>query len=85
MGANNEYSIKIYASKKGLKFYPKARINKDAEKARVNVAQNISKAIKHIDKKLPALGRHLRKQLDRGAKCIYRADPDDPTTWDIRM
>jgi hypothetical protein len=81
----NEYGIRIYASEKGLQFSQKARLSKDTEKARVNVAQNIMKAIKDIEKKLPALGRHLRKQLDKGAKCIYHVDPDDPITWDIRM
>lgn len=79
----NEYGIKIDDSKKGLKFYEKARLSKDFEKARVNVAQNISKAIRDIETNLPALGRHLRKQIDKGAKCIYRSDADDPITWDI--
>lgn len=81
----NEYDLFIYESKKGLKFYKKARLKKDIEKARVNVSQNISKAIKDIETELPALGRHLRNQIDKGAKCIYRADADDPITWDISM
>ena len=81
----NEYGIGIYESKKGLKFYQKARLKEYAEKARVNVAHQISKAIKDIENKLPGLGRHLRKQIEKGAKCIYRVDADDPITWDIRM
>jgi hypothetical protein len=81
----NEYGFFIYESRKGLKFYKKARLNKDIEKARVNVSQNISKTVKDIETELPALGRHLRKQIDKGAKCIYRADADDPITWDISM
>jgi hypothetical protein len=81
----NEYGIAIHESKKGFKVHQKARLNRDAEKSRINVSQQISNAIRDIENKLPDLGRHLRKQIDRGTKCIYDADADDPIKWDVCM
>jgi hypothetical protein len=79
----NEYGITIYENEKGLKFYYRPRLSPDKEKSRVNVSQNISNAIRDIEDKLPLLGKHLQKQINKGAKCIYHVDAADPIKWDI--
>ena len=78
----NEYGLAVYESPKGLKFYLKSRLTPDAEKARQNVTQHITRAIKDIENKIPSLADHFKKHIEKGRKCLYRSDPDNPI--DIR-
>jgi hypothetical protein len=64
---SNDYGIYIKSSKKGPKFKYRARLNKDAEKARINVTLQIRKAIEDIEEKIPKLAKHLRRYIQTGA------------------
>lgn len=80
----NEYGFAVYESPKGLKFYPKNRLNPDAEKARHLVGKHILRTIKDIENEIPSLADHLKKHIKKGWKCIYISNPDNPIEWDIR-
>jgi hypothetical protein len=52
-----------------------------AERARVNVRNNISSLLKRIHRYDPSLGRHLDASIKTGRFCEYR--PETRTSWEI--
>jgi hypothetical protein len=59
----------------------------ETEKARVNVRNNIDRAIKRLHKAgLTNLAKHLGDRIDKGVKCcIYKYDPNDPGDWYVTL
>ena len=55
---------------------------RDAERARVNVARQISGVVKRIAEHHPALGRHLDTTIRTGALCSYTPDSRLTTRWE---
>ncbi len=81
----NEYGIKVHGYKNNLSFSYKPKLEKDAEKRRQSVSQNIKKALQDIKKELPALYLHLKaeKCIQTGKKCSYHPKPAS-VNWYIR-
>jgi hypothetical protein len=52
-----------------------------AERARVNVRNGISAALRTIEQDNPQLSRHFRRTLRTGTFCTY--DPDASVTWEL--
>ena len=84
----NEYKIAVKETTNSLKFiestYSGIQISQGTENARTNIQKRIKRALKEIEKKLPALAQHLEKPtLSTGCKCIYNPLPNDSPMWQI--
>jgi hypothetical protein len=55
------------------------RVGDAAERARKTVSTRIRRAIGHVERSHPELGRHLERSIDTGAWCAYR--PATPVSW----
>jgi len=82
--AQNEYGIIVNDSGKDLKFFKKEKLKKEVENARSNVSKQIGAAIKDFEEKLSSLAEHLKRNISRGAVCIYNTDTENPISWNIR-
>ena len=58
-------------------------IGGSAERARVNVARNIRRAIAAVDRVSPTAAAHLRVSVHTGHRCRYEPDPSSPITWNL--
>lgn len=54
-----------------------------AEKARINVARSLRRAIAAVEAEVPALGAHLRVSVRTGHRCAYAPEPAAALTWDV--
>lgn len=79
----NAHRIVVDDRGEDLKFTKKSRLNEDLEKARVNVTKRINSAIEDIEKDLPTLAEHLKRNILTGKICIYKTNLDNPINWDI--
>ena len=57
------------------------RAGSSSERARVNVARSIARAIEKIAESHPDLARHLGTHIKTGTFCAYNPDPVVATTW----
>ena len=57
------------------------RLDDPVERARKTVSTRIRRAIAHVDRAHPELGRHLDRSIDTGAWCSYR--PAETVTWQV--
>lgn len=55
----------------------------DAEKARINVARSLRRAIAAIGDQAPLLGTHLSDAVRTGGHCIYRPEPGAALAWSV--
>ena len=55
----------------------------DAERARVNVARSLRRAISAISAQAPLLGAHLDEAVRTGRHCIYLPDPAAAVDWTV--
>jgi hypothetical protein len=53
------------------------------ERARVNAARTIRRAIATIARELPELGDHLDVSVRTGHRCSYSPEPAAALTWSI--
>lgn len=56
-----------------------------AERARINVARSLRRAVVGVEGAVPDLGAHLRVSLRTGHRCAYAPEPAAALTWDIRV
>jgi hypothetical protein len=54
-----------------------------AEKARINVARSLRRAIASVSAALPGLGAHLEVSVRTGRSCRYAPDPAAALTWTV--
>ena len=81
----NEYGLISYKQKNGdIGLVQKKRQKPEFDKVRINVKQQISNAIKDIEKVIPTLSEHLNRYINTGKDCAYQPDPDKFTDWLIR-
>ena len=57
----------------------------DAERARVNVARSLRRAITAIGDQAPLLGAHLTESVRTGGQCIYLAEPAVALSWTVEI
>jgi hypothetical protein len=55
----------------------------DAERARVNVARSLRRAIAAIAQQAPVLGAHLEASVRTGGHCIYLPEPGSAMAWTV--
>ena len=55
----------------------------DAERARINVARSLRRAIAAINDQSPLLGAHLTDSVRTGGQCIYLAEPAAALSWTV--
>ena len=55
----------------------------DAERARVNVARSLRRAIAAIGDQAPLLGEHLQESVRTGGHCIYLPVPAAALSWRV--
>lgn len=55
----------------------------ESERARINVARNIRRAIAAIDRAAPRLAAHLTVSIRTGHHCTYAPEPEARITWEI--
>ena len=80
----NEYGIKVIPKKNGPKFKISKRLKEDAEKARVNVTNNIRNALKDLKEKMPSLYEHLKNRIITGGTCRYETESTESKQWHIK-
>jgi hypothetical protein len=56
-----------------------------AERARVNVARSLRRAISAIEASLPELGAHLRVSVRTGRYCAYQPEPAAALDWTVDL
>jgi hypothetical protein len=56
-----------------------------SERARINVARNIRRAIAAIDRVAPELAAHLAVSIRTGHQCTYAPEPAARITWEISL
>ena len=56
----------------------------DAERARVNVARSLRRAIAAVASEAPLLGAHLESAVRTGGHCIYLPDPETELHWTVQ-
>jgi len=54
-----------------------------AERARVNVARSLRRAIGAVEAEIPGLGAHLRVSVRTGRHCAYQPEPTTALDWVI--
>jgi hypothetical protein len=54
-----------------------------AERARVNVARSLRRAVSAVDAVIPGLGSHLRVSVRTGRYCAYDPEPATALTWTV--
>ncbi|GAA1857833.1 AAA family ATPase [Pseudonocardia ailaonensis] len=54
-----------------------------AERARINVARSIRRAITAIGDQAPLLGAHLEESVRTGGHCLYLPGPDASLSWTV--
>jgi non-specific serine/threonine protein kinase len=57
------------------------RVSSAAERARVNVSRSVVRALERIERNIPDLGEHLRRNIKTGTFCKYA--PPAPTEWEF--
>jgi hypothetical protein len=55
----------------------------DAERARVNVARSLRRAIAAVADQAPLLGAHLEESVRTGGHCIYLPEPAAALSWTV--
>ena len=55
----------------------------DAERARINVARSLRRAIAAISDQSPLLGAHLTDSVRTGGHCMYLAEPTAALSWTV--
>ncbi len=55
----------------------------DAERARINVARSLRRAVAAVADQAPLLGAHLEESVRTGGFCIYLPDPAAALTWTV--
>ncbi len=55
----------------------------DAERARINVARSLRRALAAISEQAPLLGAHLDESVRTGGHCLYLPGPDRPLVWSV--
>ena len=55
----------------------------DAERARINVARSLRRAIAAVTDQAPLLGAHLAESVRTGGQCIYLPDPGAALSWPV--
>jgi len=55
----------------------------DAERARINVARSLRRAIAAIGDQAPLLGAHLTDAVRTGGQCIYLPEPAAALSWTV--
>jgi hypothetical protein len=53
------------------------------EKARINVARSVRRAISAVGSALPALGAHLEVSIVTGRSCRYAPEPAAALRWTV--
>ena len=56
-----------------------------AERARVNVARSLRRAISAVEAAAPELGAHLRVSVRTGRYCAYRPEPAAALDWSVDL
>lgn len=54
-----------------------------AERARINVARNLRRAVRTVSHQLPTLGAHLEVSIRTGRWCSYSPDPGAIIFWEV--
>ncbi len=54
-----------------------------AERARINVARSLRRALAAVEAEVPALGAHLRVSVRTGHRCSYAPEPAAALNWTI--
>ena len=55
----------------------------DAERARINVARSLRRAIAAITVQAPLLGTHLEESVRTGRQCLYLPEPSVALSWRV--
>ena len=55
----------------------------DAERARINVARSLRRAIAAVTEQAPLLGTHLAESVRTGGQCIYLPEPAAALSWTV--
>jgi len=55
----------------------------DAERARINVARSLRRAITAVTDQAPLLGTHLAESVRTGGQCIYLPEPEAAMSWTV--
>jgi hypothetical protein len=74
---------KIMRIEKVLRDAKYDHLTPEAKKLCNRVSKSIKMAFRKIDKKNPALAKHLKKSIKLGIKCTY--DPADETLWKVEL
>ncbi|HSB87336.1 MAG TPA: tetratricopeptide repeat protein, partial [Ilumatobacteraceae bacterium] len=59
-------------------------VGSSAERARINVARSVRRAISAVRSAVPGLGAHLEASIRTGRACCYAPDPGARLDWEIQ-